>query len=138
MDKEFRKQFSQLVIDVSSIKLICTETNEKLEAVTNEVTQLKKEARENREVVNRMRVIIQKMGRKIDELEQYSRKINVIITGIPEKQDENLKVVVKKLAEKLEITLQDYDICAIHRLPSKTKGPTTLIIVRLNAYERKK
>ncbi len=54
----------------------------------------------------------------------------MIINGIPQTEEENLKEALKNIAQKLEVEIQDYHICALHRLPSKQKIPRTL--VRLN------
>ena len=54
----------------------------------------------------------------IDNLQQYSRRENISIYGIPEpkdKKDDGEEVVVE-LAEKLGITLESYDIQRAHRL----------------------
>ena len=75
-------------------------------------------------------------------MQQYSRRENIRIHGIPEskdKKDDGEKVVVE-LAEKLGITLESYDIQRAHRLgkmrlPRAKPRPIISIFVK---YKHKK
>lgn len=70
------------------------------------------------------------------DLEQYSKKSNLIIRGIPYDEKEDLYVWIEKLANKLEINIQLYHICAIHRLLSRQAIPP--IVVMLNNFNVKR
>lgn len=78
----------------------------------------------------------QKLRADFQELEQYSRKDNIIINGIPSSEEENVQKLVFKIAEKVGVTLKDYDISAAHRLPAN-RGKIPAIIVRLNSRDEK-
>ncbi len=130
MDEEFKKQFSQLLTDVASIKSICSEMKTSMEVLMQEVTHLKNENEENKTQIKNLKIENQELKRKLYETDQYNKKNNVIINGIPQTEEENLKEVLKNIPQKLEVEDQDYHICALHRLPSKRKIPP--IIVRLN------
>ena len=64
---------------------------------------------------------------RANELEQYSRRNNVRILGIPEVEEnedasDTADVVVKKLNETMGVNLNRYDIDIAHRLGRKKKG----------------
>ena len=59
---------------------------------------------------------LQELALQHDELEQYTRKVNLEIYGIPERKDEDLVKVVLDLAERLDVDLLPEDIDITHRL----------------------
>lgn len=71
MNEDFKTKFTQLLKDVSEIKTICTDTKTKLERITEEVA-------ENQRNIDRLKGE-NADTKRLDELEQYSRKYNVII-----------------------------------------------------------
>lgn len=72
---------------------------------------------------------------RIDESEQYSRKRNVIISGIPYEEGEEIKTKIQKFATDIQINLEDYDINAVHRLLNKRGIPP--VILCLNSLDKK-
>lgn len=98
---------------LESIKNIVTETNNKLDKVNEKTEVLDREITELKEE-NQM------LKSRLNNLEQYTRKFDVIINGIPKEDDpENLNEMINLLAEVLEVQLNTYDICGLHRLPTK-------------------
>lgn len=76
------------------------------------------------------------LSRKLNELDQYSRKINVIIHGIPPKKGENPRETTKKFtSEIIGIQIADHEINAVHRLKVKKGMPP--FIVCLNNLDTK-
>lgn len=66
---------------------------------------------------------------KVRSLEQYSRKNNVEINGIPETPRENVFNLVKDVGTALGLDIQDSDISTAHRVPSfKKDRPPPLIV----------
>ena len=74
-----------------------------------------------------------------DDLEQYTRKFNLVIHGIPEREEEedNVENVII-LGKILKINLTRGDIDIVHRLNTKNKTKTRPIIVRFSNYNAKK
>ena len=56
---------------------------------------------------------------KVDELEQYDRRQNLIFEGVPQFQNENVTEIILSLASKLNVNLTANDISIAHRLPVK-------------------
>lgn len=72
-----------------------------------------------------------------DTLEQYTRKFNVEVHGIPECEGENLADIIIKIGQKISVDITSQDIDIVHRLRKKT--PTTKpIIVRFTSYRKKR
>ena len=72
----------------------------------------------------------------LDSLEQYTRKYNVEIHGIPEKRNENFKDVITSLASKLDVDIHSHDIDIVHRL-NRNPPATKPIIVRFSSHSKK-
>lgn len=72
-----------------------------------------------------------KLTDRMVALEQYSRPNNVLISGVPMLENENLRDIVRALA----IDVKDHDIDVVHRLPERNGEAT--ITVKLNSRELK-
>ena len=69
---------------------------------------------------------------KIDDLEQYDRRMNLEFEGIPHEKNENINDILVKLVNKMGVTLKTTDISTAHRLPKKAsksqdQPPTTIV-----------
>ena len=56
---------------------------------------------------------------KLDDIEQYTCRQNLIFEGIPGSEDEDINKTIIQLVEKLDLKITDQDISIAHRLPSK-------------------
>lgn len=66
----------------------------------------------------------------IDDMEQYSRRNNVLIEGVPEVKNEEPMKTIHRIAVATGFNLTEQDIDACHRLPGKkgnTKGNLLII-----------
>ena len=82
---------------------------------------------------------------RLDEIEQYTRRDNVIISGMAEAHGENTNQMVVKLAKEVGMDLEERDISVSHRLGEKrTARPTPIIAkfvrrdVKVQLLQRKK
>ena len=60
---------------------------------------------------------------KIDELEQYDRRQNLELQGIPLKNNEDITQITLDLAKQLDVELEEEDISIVYRLPPKQHMP---------------
>lgn len=67
---------------------------------------------------------------RIDSLEQYGRRQNLEIVGIPSSNGENTTDIVMKVADLIDVKISPRDISTSHRLKVKNKSQTPPIIVR--------
>ena len=77
---------------------------------------------------------------KVDELEQYGRRQNLEIVGVPEKEDENTNAIVLEVANMLDVDIMSSHISTSHRLPKKTASSrnnsgSSPIIVRFTSRD---
>ena len=95
-------------------------------------TDLEKKSEENAKFKKKLGKIFMQH----DDLEQYTRKFNLKIHGIPEKNDENPEDIVLDLAKLMEIDLTYDDIDIIHRLNKGQKSPRPIIVRFSNYYSK--
>ena len=77
---------------------------------------------------NRIRSVVE-----ADRAEQYSRRDNLIVTGIIEEEEEGAESMINKILEVCHATeakVKKEDIAAIHRLGKKQVGKNRSIIIR--------
>ena len=137
-------------------KVICEQYNElqkslefhinKMEELATENKDLKKEVKSLKETLNEANEerdqLYADLGtaiNQIDDLEQYTRKHNLEIHGIPEKTEENLAEQVITLGNALNVTIRHDDIDICHRLfTGRNASKPRPIIVRFKSYRTKK
>ena len=68
-----------------------------------------------------METRVVKEGEKVESLEQYSRKLNLEITGVPVKDEENTNDIVVEIAKLANVDLSQDQVSTSHRLPVKPK-----------------
>ena len=75
----------------------------------------------------------------LEDLQQYSRRNCILLTGIPEQKEENTDKIVKDLSsEKLKVPLTDTDIDRSHRVGKPKAGVKSRpIIVKFTRYNKK-
>ena len=72
-----------------------------------------------------------------DALEQYTRKFNVEIHGVPEYEGENLQDIVMKIGLKMSVDVTTQDIDIVHQLFRKSQAIKP-IIVRFTLYKKRR
>ena len=138
MDEKFKEDFKKLVEDVGITKKLCMSMNERLTKISREIEILKKDNEMNKSDIQHLLCENYELRLKLNEMEQYNKKSNLIIQGVPVVEVEDLMDVATKLANKLKVDLKDYDVAALHRLPSKKKdNEAPPIIVKLNNLGKK-
>ena len=65
------------------------------------------------------RVVIE--GKKVESLEQYSWKLNLEISGVPVKDEENTNDIVVEIAKLANVDFSRDQVSTLHRLPVKPK-----------------
>lgn len=96
----------------------------------------KKHLKDHREYVERLEDKLYDLELQQDSLEQYTRKYNIEIHGVPESKDENLHELITSVESKLDGNIQRRDFDIIHRLHRKPPGIKP-IIVRFTTHGKK-
>ena len=79
---------------------------------------------------------IHDLEEKYDDIEQYSRKFNLEIHGIPERKEEDITQIILDLAEAIDADVREEDIDICHRV-YKAEGKARPIIVKFTNYDSK-
>ena len=59
--------------------------------------------------------------KKLDAIEQYGRRQNLEIIGVPYNSGENTNNIIKEVAKMIDVDLSDERISTSHRLPASTR-----------------
>lgn len=121
--------------EISSVKDIVTKTREDFIEVRAQIGRLEEENVFLKDEVKRLDNAGVLVEDRVIELEKYSRKNNVIISGIPYDKEENVESIVHVVAREAKVKLREFDICAAHRLHARNKVPD--IIVKFLCNEKK-
>ena len=74
---------------------------------------------------------------KHDNLEPYTRKFNLVIHGISEREEEDNAANIIELGKLLDVNLTRGDIDTVHRMNVKSKNQPRPIIVHFTSYNAK-
>ncbi|XKL67782.1 hypothetical protein PGB90_003273 [Kerria lacca] len=132
MNQNFRALSQKFEKVKNSIKELKTTVGK----LSNDFDELKQEQNEIQEEFDAMGKDLHSTNRRLNDLEQHSRKHNIIINGVPESKDENVYEIIEKIGTTLEEPLEKNDIAIAHRISSR-RG-TAPIIVRFNNWQKKK
>lgn len=80
----------------------------------------------------------QELKLSIDELEQYGRRNAVRISGIPETPQEDTDAIVRDVASKMGVTINEEDISRSHRSGQPGKSYPRQILVKFTRYNTKR
>ena len=95
-------EYDDLLTDIKKLKNQNQSIIEEFSQINQNVEQIHKQQIENEEQLAR--------------LEQYGRRENLELHGIPVKENENTNEVVKEIAKSLDVNLEDHVISTSHRL----------------------
>ncbi|KAH9377537.1 hypothetical protein HPB48_013048 [Haemaphysalis longicornis] len=68
------------------------------------------------------------LRKELNNVEQYSRRPNLEIHGLPQQKGEKLLPIISDMAQKLELNCVESDIEVIHRLPANRDRPPVLLV----------
>lgn len=133
-----------LTIDVLA-KLMQAQSEFLLTAFTTQLAERDATIAQHTREIEQLRTENTELRAELDDLQQYSRRNAVRISGIPEPDNEKpqglYKTVTKLIDEDMKVKLDDRDFCRMHRVgratPPSDKHPDGLprqIIVKFTSY----
>ncbi|XP_046677042.1 uncharacterized protein LOC124365134 [Homalodisca vitripennis] len=99
--------------DMSAQFAVIRKNNEELRAINTDLTK---------EVVD--------LRDRVRSIEQYSRRDNIEVSGLPVTKNEDVVSLVKDVAAAVGVMIREDDISTAHRVPSFKKERTPSLIVR--------
>lgn len=160
MDKSANptEAFIKALSDNTVQKLIGDIFEQRLKSALLEIEHLKKESADQRETISRLAENLSSAYRKINDLESYTRRDNLIISGLPlasyseaatameagtqhsSEHTEATEQSVLTLCQQLQVNITPADISVAHRLKKKSsakaKGPPAVIVRFTNRKAR--
>ena len=121
----------EILTEVSEIKQSINFMSAKFDEIHEEISKVKEEMK----VIKKENIMLKEenenLSFRLNEAEQYSRRENIVIYGIPDTQGENLYEIVKSISKVTGAENYDDDISITHRLPT-SKGKTRPIVIRFS------
>ena len=102
--------------------------------ITKVVTEL---MAERNAVIDALTETIAEQQKTINELEQYSRKNCINITGVKEKERESVRKLTKDIGRAVGVNLTDGDIDTAHRLGRPADGKDRPLIVKFTTFDKR-
>lgn len=133
---ELKKELGGLIErELETVKASMDVMNEKFEQFKAEVVTLRKdvacvktENRELRKENSRLVNELKELRRDVVDLQQYSRKNNLEIKGVPLRQNENPFVIIQTICSSLKSEISESDVETVHRVPSKDKNKPNIVV----------
>ncbi|XP_077512035.1 uncharacterized protein LOC144123122 [Amblyomma americanum] len=121
--------------ELQSLKESMSLINEKFEGFRSEMVEMRKELAVTKAENEAIRSTnahltseLKKVRRELTDMQQYSRRNNLEIKGVPVVADENLISTMKTISGCLNTEVVESDIEVIHRVPTKKKDEQNIIV----------
>ena len=148
---QIKTNTEKLVLDVEPLKGNYRELKETLQSTKGQVDTLVKENKglkskvksheeqllESKKEVEELDERLNDIEARHDDLEQYTRKFNLVIHGLPELEEEDNVATVVTPGRLLQVNLTPGDIDIVHRMNTKSKDKPRPIIARFSNYNTK-
>lgn len=119
--------------ELQSLKESMSLINEKFEGFKSEIVEMRKELAttraENEEIRSNNTCLTSELIRKeLTDVQQYSRRSNLEIKGVPVVADEDLISTMKTISGCVNSEVEEPDIEVIHRVPTKKNDEQNIIV----------
>lgn len=104
--------------------------SEEFESFKNDLTSIKLENEKIKKDNEKLKSDNEKLKTDIADLQSYSRRDNIVVTGITETNNECVNEVFNMLSKTIGSELTARDISVAHRLPSKKKDSIKPIVIK--------
>lgn len=139
-NEEYKKstldRLNELQVSAEYSSKLLEETRETNKKLCDEMKSIKEQNAQLLEENKSLKLQISEMKSDIVELQQYSRRLNVEITNLPEVPQENIQDVLNNVMKALEVDLST-NIVASHRVSTTKPGKIKPIIIQFNNQSAK-
>lgn len=127
--KDYSEKIDEFGRSVEFLSANIDKSNELMKDIRREYGEIKKENHELRQENKMLNASINILHDRVRELEQYSRKTNIEISGVPVTPRENTLSLHKDIGSAIGQELQDDQVMAAHRVPSfNSKRMPSLVV----------
>lgn len=99
-----------------------------LERVLNDNKELKKENERLQKQCLENETRTKELENRLTQCEQYSRRYNLEIKGVEEREHENIAALMEKVGEVLEEPIMASEIEVCHRVPTRNEGMSNIVV----------
>lgn len=137
--KDMFTEFNNLRSEMGGMTTSMQFLSDKMDAANALMNDMKKEQasirKENAELQANNQFLsglVSDLQERMRNIEQYSRKNNIEVSGIPNTPKEDIKSIVKDLGAALGVEVQPSHIAAAHRIPSYIKDRIPAIVIQFH------
>lgn len=128
--KSFRSEMEEVKNAMQFLSDKVDSTNNLMQTIKNEFAEIKKENERLHERSKVMSEHIVELRDRVRNLEQYSRRSNVEISGIPPSPNEDVRTIVQDAGAAIGVEIRPEDVAAAHRIPTYKKDRIPSIVVQ--------
>ena len=122
----------------SSVKELKNEYDNKLDVHNQRIDNLSDENDELRSEISTLRLEVERLKSRDDELEQYSRRNSIRIAGVKESDKRPTSEILLDIAHKNGIEVNASDIDRSHRVGEQKDSSHRSLLVKFTSYRAKK
>lgn len=117
-----------LKAELEPVKLALSDLNKKFDEQALKIVTLEKNSLEQDKVIKSLNSEVLLLRKRVGDLEQYSRRSNVIIKGVPFTKNESALDIVQKLAKKARLnSFTAKDIDNLHWLTLRDRSKVIIV-----------
>ena len=140
VESDFATDFRRFLMDEENAGLL---RNVIIGPLMQEIQRLTEVIEQKDETITSLQHTVDELTFKVDDLEQYTRRNSVRISGIPEAKNESCETEMLKLANdvlQLDPPLEPRDIDRTHRVGRQPEDPSKprAIILKLATYRQRR
>lgn len=79
----------------------------------------------------------EELEKRVVQLEQYSRNVNLEIQGVEEEEEENIPEILTKVGIAIHESITDSDVEICHRVPTRNDGKTKNIVIQFKSRAKR-
>lgn len=134
----FLDAIKRAIMDPSFVDVLTKTISSQVSArLKEDMQQLREEVRELKEEVDVRDKRITELETRLDDQEQYQRRNNIRVTGVPEESGENTDDIILTLTKAIGVKLTLADIDRSHRVGAKDESKQRPILVKFTSYRQK-
>lgn len=134
--KEIMQKFLEFEKSLEYATNLVTETMNSNKKLAEEINCIKQQNTALLQENKALKSQISEMKSDIVDLKQYSRRLNIEVSNLPEIPNENMTTTVENILKELDVDLKDKIVTA-HRVPTVKKNKIKPIIIQFNSMEAK-
>lgn len=123
----FEKFASNIHQDINDIKKSIEFMSTKFDSLLSEINNVKDELKEVRKENDFLKREINELGVRLQDLEQYNRRDNIVLYGVPSTNNESVNEIVKTVSTIIGADGCFEDVSVTHRLPTRPGKPRPIV-----------